>query len=209
MRLPISVLPVLIAVGLACRGEKAADPTPRPPPAAPEPTPTPVEPSGPEVVEVPIPADEVPPDDCVAVGVDGGALDETSAAYRRIEVKRHEQYVWQKATLTSGRVVTAQVGGCAHHGAHYTLRLPKSRPVGDKAHYLGAALGALGALPLRAGSTNFRDELTRELRAALDDPARLEDCSFPSGEMVTILCGVVEDADTGEILVSLGYDIAL
>lgn len=207
MNLEILAIVLGLALQVGCSGEKMADPSPARPPAAEPAPPAPPEPTGPEIVELPIPPDEIPPDDCVAGEVEGGVFDEKSPAYRKIEVKRHRQFVFQRATSTSGQVVTARIGGCAHHGAHYTVELPRTRPVTDRAHYVGAALDALAPLPTRAGADNYLDEIAKELRGALGDKARLEECSFSINEMVTIGCTVSEEGDG--VVVGLGYDIAL
>jgi len=196
-------LPLLI---LACSGgNKAPTPAPTAKPVTPDPV---VKPGGPEIVKLPLEADETPPSDCVAAPVDGGALDQTSDSFTRIEVKQHPQFVWEKATLKSGLVVVAQVGGCAHIGASYVVHLPADKPISDRAHYLGAALDVVMALPLRAGSRNHRAEIAEEIKPALGDAAKLSECDFPRGEIDRVMCGIAEE-DDGKVHVSLAYDVAL
>ena len=73
----------------------------------------------PEIVERAWPeADRNAGMECVAAPPTGGILDRTSAAFRRIEVRRGELRIEERAFYRSGSIieVTASTGGCAHAG---------------------------------------------------------------------------------------------
>ena len=160
----------------------------------------------PEIVERAWPEADRPPDmECVAQPPTGGILDRTSTAFRRIEVRRGEQAIEERAFYRSGSIieVTASTGGCAHAGTSYRFVMAASRPITDRKYYLRRALDQLAALPVRQGALDLRDEIIDALSSVPDDG----DCIASPGEIVTVSCQVT--ADPAGAVVELTYDVAL
>lgn len=160
----------------------------------------------PEVVERAWPeADRTADLDCVAEPPTGGILDRTSAAFRRIEVRRGELRIEERAFYRSGSIVevTASTGGCSHTGTSYRFVMTRTRPITDRSYYLRRALDQLAVLPVRQGALDLRDEIID----ALSPLPVGDDCIASPGEIVTVSCQVTADP-TGAV-VELTYDVAL
>lgn len=160
----------------------------------------------PEIVERAWPeADRNPDMECAAAPPTDGILDRTSAAFRRIEVRRGELRIEERAFYRSGSIieVTASTGGCAHAGTSYRFVMARTRPVNDRKHYLRRALDQLAVLPVRRGALDLRDEIID----ALSSVPVGDDCIASPNEIVTVSCQVT--GDPAGAVVELTYDVAL
>ena len=160
----------------------------------------------PEIVERAWPeADRNADMECAAAPPTDGILDRTSAAFRRIEVRRGELRIEERAFYRSGPIieVTASTGGCAHAGTAYRFVMASSRPINDRRYYLRRALDQLAVLPVRQGALDLRDEILDALSSL---PAG-DDCIASPNEIVTVSCQVT--ADPAGVAVEQAYDVAL
>jgi hypothetical protein len=160
----------------------------------------------PEIVERAWPeADRNAGMECAAAPPTDGILDRTSAAFRRIEVRRGELRIEERAFYRSGPIieVTASTGGCAHAGTAYRFVMASSRPINDRRYYLRRALDQLAVLPVRQGALDLRGEILDALSSL---PAG-DDCIASPNEIVTVSCQVT--ADPAGVAVELAYDVAL
>lgn len=144
--------------------------------------------------------------ECVAEPPRAGIVDRSSTAFARIDVRRGDVRIEERATFRRGPVleVTASTGGCAHVGTSYRFVLTRTAPVTDRAHYVDRALAALAALPVRGDA---RLDARRDIADGLKQVAPAGDCTVMPNEMVTVSCSVEEEPRG--VVVELAYDVAL
>lgn len=159
----------------------------------------------PEIVELP-PREEDVPGECTVDPPEGGLLDRSSVVFRRIEVRKTEMHIEERAEFRDASHTTevvASTGGCAHLGTAYRFVVRDARPLTDRAHYLERAAGLLELLPLARTDRDFRDDIVKTIRERSDD-----DCTYLANEITTVTC-TIEQLAPGLVSVQLIYDIAL
>jgi hypothetical protein len=205
----------LIALAAACSAPSPTGTTEPKPPAAPTAEDGASADAGalkarlPKIVVVPEPPAK-DTEECTAQRPEGAIFARDSPRYSHITVEPQHHLLHEIATLRGQKVrVMADVGGCVHFGARYSIEVVDMRDIDDLTHYAERGLDILETLDFAPKATTFVYDLSKWLRPLIESEKGVGECDIDDGNMTHVSCSAYRDAQSGTVVIQIVYDLVL